>query len=104
MAEFDERVEGDTCVLRATGEVDMAVADDFLRRGLGCLDGAESVVVDLSAVTFMDSSGLGVLVKLRSEASVREKEIALRDPSPAAERLLQLTGVRNLFSIVSTGA
>jgi anti-anti-sigma factor len=104
MAEFDERVEGRTCVLHVTGELDMAVADDFHDRVVGCLDDSDAVVVDLSGVTFMDSSGVGALARLRKAATTRDKEVVLQDPSPTADRLLRLTRVRDLFRIVSSGA
>jgi anti-anti-sigma factor len=57
-----ERVADQTCIVRVRGELDLYTAPEF-ERALE-LDGAADgrVVVDLSECTFIDSSGLGILV------------------------------------------
>jgi len=101
VAEFDERSAGTTCVLYARGDIDMDSADEFRDRLLTCLDQFELVEVDMGEVSFIDSSGLGALVRLRTEAATRSKDATLRNLSPATEKLLALSGLRGLFTIAN---
>src|SRR3990172_6358012 len=58
-----ERLEGTAYVITLEGEADLYTAPELkgeLQRGME--DGAENVVVDLSATTFIDSTTLGVLI------------------------------------------
>ena len=57
------RREGDTVVLAASGDFDLATAPHLRERLQDLLaGGAQRVVVDLRDVAFVDSIGLGVLV------------------------------------------
>ena len=89
---------GEACVVTVRGEVDLANAADLescLRRAL---DGSpSSVVLDLEALTFIDSSGLRVLVALSKEAESRSAEFELRNVPQHAQRVLDITGVSELF-------
>lgn len=74
------------------GELDLATADvvrEALREALA--DAREEVVVDLTELTFIDSTGIGILI-----AAVTEDNGALRfipSEAPAVSRVLRLTGV-----------
>jgi anti-anti-sigma factor len=52
------------------------------------------VVVDLSGVAFMDGHGVGFLVRSRGLARELGYELSWKRPSPAAERVLDICGVR----------
>ncbi|HKY57165.1 MAG TPA: STAS domain-containing protein [Aeromicrobium sp.] len=99
MPEFDEHARGTVGVLRVAGEIDMASADELRDRLLACLERFESVEVDLGGVTFIDSSGLAALVRLRTESEMVGKAVALVKVSPAMARLLELTGLQGLFDV-----
>lgn len=102
MAEF-ELTDGDDgrCVLAVSGEFDLAVVDEFLERALACLDDAPGIDVDLGGVTFIDSSGLGALVRVRKEAAARGKTLTLVEVGAATHRLLEITGLQQAFDIRS---
>jgi anti-anti-sigma factor len=55
--------------------------------------GVHSLVVDLAAVSFVDSSGLGLLVNLRQLAEDRGAHFLLRNVPHRVTRLLELTGL-----------
>ena len=55
--------------------------------------GVHLLVVDLAAVTFVDSAGLGLLVELRQLADDRGAGFVLRAVPRRVSRLLQLTGM-----------
>ncbi len=98
MAGFVECRAGAACVLQVSGDIDIATADVFRDRVLDCLERFEAVEVDMSGVTFIDSSGLGALIRLRTEAITRNKDAKLSNLSPATERLLRISGLRDLFT------
>jgi anti-anti-sigma factor len=97
MVDFDEQVRGSVGVLAVVGEIDMASADEFRDRLLAGLQRSGSLEVDLGGVTFIDSSGLAALVRLRTEAEILGRNVALVKVSPSTARLLELTGLQTLF-------
>ena len=61
----------------------------------------EAIEIDLNAVSFIDSSGLGALVRVRNEAAAKGKTLSLVNPGHATLRLLELTGLQHAFDIRS---
>ncbi len=55
--------------------------------------------VDLSAVTFLDSSGVGALVGLRNAALNKGGSLVLVSPQPPVRRVLELTTMDKVFDI-----
>ncbi|MEU6821025.1 ANTAR domain-containing protein [Streptomyces atriruber] len=58
----------------------------------------DGIELDLSDVPFCDCSGLDLLLSLRQRAVRQGKTVVIRHGGPAVERLLELTGIRSLFS------
>ena len=82
---------GDAVVLSIVGEIDMATAPEVAQAIDDGHDGVHRVVVDLTEVTFLDSSALNALV--HSQRELAENDIAFRIVSPADH------AVRNVFDI-----
>jgi anti-anti-sigma factor len=58
------------------------------------LDGSvSSVVVDLRATSFIDSTGLGVLVGAARKARSQDGQLTLDSPTRSVHRVLQITGL-----------
>jgi anti-anti-sigma factor len=65
------------------------------------LDAAISVIeVDLSAVEYMDSSALGMLLMLRDRCKAVNKSAKLRKPTPTVAQILDIANFKKLFEIV----
>jgi anti-anti-sigma factor len=79
-------------VLRVGGEVDIATAPE-LNKCLDELDG--NVVVDLTDVTFLDSSGIRVLVVARKQLVREGGSLTLRNPNDLVSRTLEIMGLRD---------
>ena len=62
-------------------------------------DQTTAVMVDMSDVTFMDSSGLRVLVEAQQRAESGGPSLVLRSPSRQITRLLDLAGLTENFQI-----
>jgi len=100
--EFSVRSERDGRVHRVTprGELDVATAPTLEGEldALPVLDPDLVIVVDLTELTFMDSTGLHLLVSLNERFPERLRVI---NGSPSVERLLDLSGARDQLPIIS---
>ena len=80
--------------------LDAAVADDFREEVCATIrDGHRSLVLDLQAVQFMDSSGLGSLVACLRHLGP-DGTMALIGITEPVERLLKLTRVNRVFDVL----
>lgn len=89
-----EKVD-DQVVIHLAGEIDLAAAPDLeaaidaaTENGLG-----SEVVLDFKDVTFLDSSGLRVLVTAHSALAEAGRSLSLANPSVAVSRILEITGL-----------
>lgn len=62
------------------------------------------VDVDLSSVTFMDSSGLGTLIVVHQLLEAAGRQLLIVGRSPIVERLFELSGVTTRFNLVDPPA
>jgi anti-anti-sigma factor len=84
------------------GELDITTADE-LRAGLrDAAAGGGSLCIDLAGIDFVDSSGLGALVKLHNTAEEHGTELELRNVPSKVQRLLEITKLSDLFVIAAS--
>jgi anti-sigma B factor antagonist len=98
---IDTVERGDSLVLLVQGELDIVsspVLDETLVRARGT--DAASIVVDLRAVSFIDSTGLHVLIK-HARATAGGPRIRLTKGSPQTERLFELSGALEYLPFVA---
>lgn len=87
-------------VVRLLGELDMSTAPQLQQELLRLAsDGARLVTVDLSELAFVDSTGLSVLITGLKQLRQQGGEMALRSPSPGTRRVLEITGLTEVFPI-----
>lgn len=79
-------------MVAVTGELDVASAPG-LERELAKLETVTLVVVDLRGLTFIDSTGLGVLVRAHQLAQQQGRRLGLVRGDGQVNRLLSLTGL-----------
>jgi anti-sigma B factor antagonist len=86
-------------VVQLTGELDLynahAVRDELFAVAAR---GPDRVVVDLSAVTFIDSTGLGVLIEARTRLTNR-RAFLLAAPGLETRRALEISGLDRHFTV-----
>ena len=86
--------------VRLLGELDMSTAPQLREELLRLAsDGATLVTVDLSELAFVDSTGLSVLITALKRLRQQGGEMALRSPTPGTRRVLEITGLTEVFSI-----
>jgi anti-sigma B factor antagonist len=99
---FDvQTVAGDRAFeLRLVGELDIGTAGRLRQALCSAHDLAPAtVVVDLSALTFIDSTGLHELVVAQKRQRAAGGEVVLQAPSPQTRRVLEIVGLDQLFTI-----
>ena len=94
----DVETDGPTRMLRLTGELVFDSAP-VLRSVVADLAGEADVVIELSAVEFMDSTGLAALLYARRQAATEGWTLTLRSPRPNVAALLRVTALDRVFSI-----
>jgi anti-sigma B factor antagonist len=94
------RREDDVLVVRAVGEIDISTRlrlstalNDIVTRD------HEPVVVDLGAISFMDSSGLGILLNALRRLIRQRRRLTLVCPPGEVRRVIDLTGLIDTFSV-----
>jgi anti-sigma B factor antagonist len=95
------RREGPAAVVSVTGELDLA-SSPALREELerASATGAELVILDLRGLTFMDSTGLSVVVKAHQRAVESGHRFAVVRGGKQVQRLLMLTGVGERLTVI----
>lgn len=87
-------------LLSLAGEVDLSHVGVLWETAMEALATApRRLVVDLSAVSFLDSSILGMLVRIQRAAEEQGKGFSLRRPAPIVQRVLRLTGLEDRFPV-----
>ena len=91
---IDRRQEGERVVVELEGELDMANAP-LLQEAIENkeLAAAKTVVLDLQGLTFLDSTGLRIILAAREQCWRRGQEFAVTPGSQQVQRLLSVTGV-----------
>jgi anti-sigma B factor antagonist len=80
------------------GDIDCSNAAGITEAVMALLkEHATVVVVDLSAVTFMDAAGLEALVRARNRCHEQEASLVVHCPQPVVRRLFTITGLEKLL-------
>lgn len=95
----DLQIQVDDHTIRVTGEIDAHTAPaiaDVVRSTDGDVD------LDLAGVAFVDSSGLRVLIESHQLLEERGERLRILDPSPAVQRMFELSVVDEYLNIART--
>jgi anti-sigma B factor antagonist len=103
---LEYRLDSGVAVVTVTGELDVSTSG-LLRDGLLRLLAEEDhrgLVVNLAGASFIDSTGIGVLVGVWHRVRAMNSSLALAAPSPRARGVLDATGLAKAFSVYDTEA
>jgi anti-sigma B factor antagonist len=96
------RFRNDHTIVTISGEIDLYTAPR-LHSELGAVlvDGMPTrVVIDMSGVEFCDSTGMNVLLSCLRRVRERGGELEIASPKPAVRKILQVTGLDSVFTLV----
>jgi anti-anti-sigma factor len=92
----------DGTVVHLTGEVDLAATDmlrALLRRQTAGLVRPRRISVDLSNVTFLDATSLGVLLQAQDQARAEGTDLVVCNAQDFVRRILDLTGLADRLGL-----
>ncbi|WP_154222423.1 STAS domain-containing protein [Marinicella rhabdoformis] len=89
----------DVCDIFVSGEVDLSNSAELRKTILGALKGAHVVTVNLSEVSYIDSSGIAALVEGLQQANSNDKKFSLSHPSNQVKSILELARLDQVFTI-----
>lgn len=87
------------------GEIDLYTAPRLQSELMNALGGGPvRLVVDMSGVDFCDSTGINVLLAAHRHARERGGELQLAGPGSATRKVLQVTGLESVFTVLDDPA
>jgi anti-anti-sigma factor len=99
----EEQFDADTRVISVTGEIHVTTAPEFSTRLNDAIAaGARGVVIDMSGVEFIDSTGLSVLLNGLRRVTRASGTLSLVVSNPTVLRLFEITKLDSTFDIQPT--
>jgi anti-sigma B factor antagonist len=86
-------------IVAFTGEVDLESSPAAREILLKCLESTSKVIVDLSEVTYIDSSGVASLVEALQAAKKNGSQFSLAATSEPTRRVLELARLDKVFTL-----
>jgi len=90
-----------TLVVKLTGEFDMLIAEKLRREIDSRLEDkhVNNLIINLEKVTFIDSSGLGVIIGRYKKITAQKGRMYIVGASPSIEKILVFSGINKLIPI-----
>jgi anti-anti-sigma factor len=79
------------------GSIDLVTRQQLIDAGLELLNEHGSLTLNMKAVDFMDSVGIGAVIELAKKAAAVGGSFAVVEPSPPVQRVLAVTGLTNAW-------
>ncbi|MTI79374.1 MAG: anti-sigma F factor antagonist [Firmicutes bacterium] len=92
-------VEENILVVRLAGELDLGSADTLRTEMDDALDSSQlrHIILNLADVTYIDSTGLGVMLGRYKKVSKYGGKMALVNPQPQVKKILELSGLTSII-------
>lgn len=97
--DYPQRTEGNCTIFSWVGDVDIATAPAAHDQALPLIENGRNLVIDLSQVTHIDSSGIAVLVECHVCAKKSRAQFALANCSQASLDVLKLANLERVLRI-----
>lgn len=100
--EVDCKQVRSTLVVRISGELDMLVADQLRKEIDQRLENSSisNLILNLEKITFIDSSGLGVIIGRYKKVSSKQGRMYIIGASPSVEKILHFSGINKLVPLL----
>ena len=96
---IESKLVGSTLYIGLSGELDESSAVFIMSKmdALFNMGNMRKVVVEMSELTFMDSTGIGVLIGRYKRLKARNIVLCVRNPSSAADRIFKMAGLYEIM-------
>jgi anti-anti-sigma factor len=99
--EVESRIESDRTIVTVRGDFDLQVAERVVAELAKVEERAPAlIVVDLSGLSFMDSSGMGVVAAAHARAVEAGRRIVFVRPPYTVRRAFELSGFDDVIAVV----
>ncbi|MFD1707086.1 anti-sigma F factor antagonist [Siminovitchia sediminis] len=101
---IDIEVMEDVLCIRLSGELDHHTSEDLRSRITEAIEKHDimHLVLNLEKLTFMDSSGLGVILGRYKQIKMRQGEMVVCSISPPVKRLFEMSGLFKIIRLESS--
>ncbi|NLW24283.1 MAG: anti-sigma F factor antagonist [Clostridia bacterium] len=98
------KIKNDNLIIKVFGELDLVVAKEFRETVDKILmdKPVKNLILDLSQVSFIDSSGLGALLGRYKLVQQKGGKMSIFGANPQVFRILDLSGVRKIIPVFQT--
>lgn len=93
------QVDGETQTVALIGDIDLESSTQIREMLIDCVAQSQKVVVDLSGVTLIDSSGVASLLEALQSAKKKGKKLILSSVGNSVMRVLKLARLETVFTI-----
>jgi anti-anti-sigma factor len=90
--------EGTTATVAAEGEIDLSTVGELRTAVTRAADGVDNLLLDLTAVEFIDSAGLGGLLELRSTLRSQSVTLQINAGEGPVRQAMEITGLSELLA------
>src|ERR1700754_2874851 len=90
--------EGSTAIVAASGEIDLSNVGDLRSAVTAAADGVDRLRLDLTGVEFIDSTGLGGLLELRSTLRAQSVTLEIAAGEGPVRQAVEITGLCELLA------
>lgn len=97
--EYPVRKQGPYTIIALSGELDLSCSPDARQQILACIEGGGTVLVEMAAVDYIDSSGIASLVEGLQSARRKKQKFALVSVSKSAMQVLRIARLDSVFEI-----
>lgn len=103
---IEMEVISEVLCIRLSGELDHHTADGLRSQATEAIEkqGIRHIVMNLEGLTFMDSSGLGVILGRYKQLKQLHGELVVCSVTPSVERLLDMSGLFKIIRMEPTEA
>ena len=99
MTKYDTTIEGNCLIIKLTGDIDMQTSPDARAQILAALNDKRHVLIEMSTVDYIDSSGIANLVEGYQTAKSNSLTFGLIDISQMTRQVLELARLDQIFPI-----
>lgn len=99
---YQTKKDSGFAIVQLTGDIDLSCSPEARKSILDSLAAAQPTLVDLSSVTYIDSSGVASLVEGYQTAKKKNLEFGLLGVSEAALSVLELARLDRVFPIYAS--
>lgn len=100
--EYKTKTEGDCAIITLTGEIDLQTSPVARQQILETLQKGCHVLLEMSSVEYIDSSGIASLVEGYQHAKSQDLTFGLVNISKATRQVMELARLDQIFPIFST--